>query len=373
MYGGLQSMTYKIPELPLKSDVETKAVLRQANATSRKLAELKGIALTIPNENILINTLVLQEAKDSSAIENIVTTHDELYKAGSCHELAISSSTKEVLQYSDSLKRGFFSIRESKIISLRTIKEIQSVLEQNEAGFRSVPGTHLKNQNEEIVYTPPQNKLEIEKYMHNLEFFINDDSISDLDPLIKMAIIHHQFESIHPFYDGNGRTGRILNILYLVAKELLDLPILYLSRHIINTKAEYYRTIQAVRDDGNWEDWLLYILVGVEKTAIETIEIVKEISKLMQQYKQKMRRVLGKSYRHEMLNNLFNHPYTQIDFLVSDLGVTRKTASDYLNKMLDINLLSKVKIGKTNYYLNMNLINLLMNSTNGTKNYPHEE
>lgn len=356
-------MNYNIPELPLKIDVESKRVLRQLNAANRKLAELKGMAQTIPNENILINTLVLQEAKESSAIENIVTTHDELYKAGSFRELALSSSAKEVLQYSDALKRGFYSIRENKIISLKIIKEIQAILEQNDAGFRSVPGTHLRDQHKDIVYSPPQSKLEIETYMSNLEIFINDDECSDLDPLIKMAIIHHQFESIHPFYDGNGRTGRILNILYLVSKDLLDLPILYLSRYIIRTKSEYYRIIQAVRENGNWEEWIMYILIGIEQTSSETIELVGQISKLMQGYKQVMRPLFGKSYRHEMLNNIFNHPYTQIDFLVNDLGVNRKTASDYLNKMVDNNLLRKVKISRTNYYLNIDLIDLFLTNS----------
>lgn len=210
-------MSYQIPTLPLESDVESKAVLRQLSKANRKLAELKGVALTIPNENILINTLILQEAKDSSAVENIVTTQDDLYKASlDLKELQIPASTKEVLNYAEALKYGFEHIRKDKVLTNNHIKAIQQKLENNNAGFRSVPGTTLKNQNGEIVYTPPQNKTDVEHYMENLQTFINDDAVSDLDPLIKMAIIHHQFESIHLFYDGNGRTGRIINVLYLV-------------------------------------------------------------------------------------------------------------------------------------------------------------
>jgi Uncharacterized conserved protein len=362
-------MNYRIPTLPLDIDVETKAVLRQLSAANRRLAELKGIALTIPNENILINTLVLQEAKDSSAVENIVTTHDDLYRADvEIKNFAISASTKEVLNYAEALKSGFRLIRTTKILSNNKIKDIQQKLERNTAGFRSVPGTTLKNQSGEIVYTPPQEKCMIESYMENLQEFINNDEISELDPLIKMAIIHHQFESIHPFYDGNGRTGRIINVLYLVTKGLLDLPILYLSRYIISNKAEYYKRIQAVRDEKDWENWILFILKGVEETSSQTIELVKGISKLMSEYKIKMRTLLKKAYNHELLNNLFNHPYTKIEFVMRDAGVARLTATGYLEKLAKAGLLHKVKMGRYNYYLNMYLIELLMSSADSKHN-----
>lgn len=357
-------MSYQIPTLPLESDVESKAVLRQLSKANRKLAELKGIALTIPNENILINTLILQEAKDSSAVENIVTTHDDLYKASlELKELQIPASTKEVLNYAEALKYGFEHIRKDKILTNNHIKDIQQKLENNNAGFRSVPGTTLKNQNGEIVYTPPQNKVDVEHYMGNLQTFINNDTVSDLDPLIKMAIIHHQFESIHPFYDGNGRTGRIINVLYLVINDLLDLPILYLSRYIISNKAEYYHLIQAVRETGDWESWILFILKGIEETAVQTIGLVKGISKLMLEYKVRVRNLLKKAYSHELLNNLFSHPYTKIEFVMSDVNVTRLTATSYLNKLVEEGLLGKVKSGRYNYYLNMPLISLLMNNS----------
>ena len=367
-------MNYQIPVLPLKIDVETKAVLRQLNAANRKLAELKGVALTIPNENILINTLILQEAKDSSAVENIVTTHDDLYKAElNLESITVSASTKEVLSYADALKYGFQLIRKNKVLTNNNIKEIQQKLEKNTAGFRSVPGTTLKNQLGEVVYTPPQDKRIVEDCMENLQSFINDNTISDLDPLIKMAIIHHQFESIHPFYDGNGRTGRIINVLYLVINELLDLPILYLSRYIISNKAEYYRLIQAVRETGNWESWLLFILKGIEETAEQTIGLVKAISKLMLEYKFKIRDTLKKAYSHELLNNLFSHPYTKIEFVMADVDVSRLTATLYLNKLIERGLLYKVKSGRYNYYLNMSLIQLLMNNSNDLRNMSVEQ
>ena len=357
-------MNYIIPKLPLDIDIETKAILKQSNAANRKLAELKGVALTIPNENILINTLSLQEAKDSSAVENIITTNDELFKGDLDIEktaYVVSAATKEVLNYAHALKSGFNLVRGRHILTNSYIKHIQELLEENKAGFRAVPGTTLKNQFKKVVYTPPQDKIQIEEYMRNLEAYINDDTLSDVDPLIKMAIIHHQFESIHPFYDGNGRTGRIINILYLVIKGLLDLPILYLSRYFIRNKAEYYSLLQGVRDNNQWEEWILFVLKGVEQTASQTIELVKNISLLMIQYKQDMRPLLGKAYNHELLNNLFNHPYTKIEFVTKDLNVTRITATGYLEKLVRANLLTKIKIGKYNYYLNMPLIDLLMN------------
>ncbi|WP_352422898.1 Fic family protein [Proteiniphilum sp.] len=367
-------MEYKIPTLPLDTDVETKAVLRQLSAANRRLAELKGVALTIPNENILINTLILQEAKDSSAVENIVTTHDDLYKAElSFENMAIPASTKEVLSYAEALKYGFQLIRKNKVLSNNNIKEIQKRLEKNTAGFRSVPGTTLKNQSGEVVYTPPQDKSVIEDSMENLETFINDNAVSDLDPLIKMAIIHHQFESIHPFYDGNGRTGRIINVLYLVINDLLDLPILYLSRYIISNKAEYYRLIQSVRETGDWESWILFILKGVEETAQQTITLVKGISKLMLEYKIQVRNILKKAYSHELLNNLFSHPYTKIDFVMADVDVTRLTATSYLNKLVEARLLYKIKSGKYNYYLNMPLIQLLISNSDDSKKIQVEQ
>ena len=355
---------YNIKELPLAFDLETKPVLKQLNLANKKLAELKGVALTIPNENILINTLTLQEAKESSAIENIVTTQDDLYTADlNLKNTIINASTKEVLNYRQALQRGFELVRTNKLLTNNIIKEIQRQLECNSAGFRTLPGTKLKSSDGRVVYTQQQEKWEVERLMANLECFINDEQLSDLDPLIKMAIIHHQFESIHPFYDGNGRTGRIISILYLVLNGLLDIPILYLSRYITRNKGEYYRLLQAVRSEESvetWEAWTLYILKGVEQTADETISLVKNISNLMQQYKQIIRPLLGKQYKHELLNNLFFHPYTKIEYVERDMLVQRKTATKYLDSLVEKKLLKKVKIWKTNYYINTALVGLFI-------------
>ncbi len=363
----ISNKKYNIPELPLNFDFETKAILKQLNLANKKLAELKGVALTIPNEDILINSLTLQEAKDSSEVENIVTTNDDLYKADlELKENTINASTKEVLNYRQAIRSGFLSARKTKLLTLNDIKKIQIELECNNAGFRSVPGTTLKNQNGEIIYTPPQDKQEIERLMNNLEKYINDNSLHDIDPLIKMAIIHHQFESIHPFYDGNGRTGRIISILYLVINELLDLPILYLSRYITHHKGEYYSLIQKIRDAETsnvkeWEEWILFILKGVEVTADDTIRLVKGIHQLMAKYKQILRPLFGKQYKHELLNNLFFHPYTKIEFIEKDMMVRRKTATKYLDMIVETGLLEKIRIWRTNYYMNTELVNLFLN------------
>ena len=364
--------SYNIPSLPLNFDIESKDILRQVNRANCALAELKGIAATIPNETILISTLTLQEAKDSSEIENIVTTQDDLYKAEiDIEKQLITAATKEVLKYREALQRGFELVRKDSLLTNSRIKDIQMHLEGNRAGFRSQAGTTLKNSKGEIVYIPPQSIDEIERSMANLEAFINHPAMCEVDPLIKMAIIHHQFESIHPFYDGNGRTGRIINVLYLVINGLLDLPILYLSRYITQKKSQYYSLIQAIRDKGEnnaleWEEWILFILKGVEQTARDTIRLVRGISKLMQEYKQILRPLFGKNYKHELLNNLFYHPYTKIEFMQRDLMVQRKTASKYLNKMVDEGVLIVVKIGRENYYINQALIALFLNqgSTN---------
>ncbi|WP_418551750.1 Fic family protein [Prevotella sp.] len=359
---------YIIPELPLKHDLETKAILRQVNKSNKKLAELKGIAQTIPNENILINTLTLQEAKDSSEVENIVTTNDDLYKADlNLKDTIINASTKEVLNYRQALQTGFAAARKTKLLTLNDIKKIQQELETNNAGFRAVPGTKLKNALGETVYTPPQDHYDIKRLMDNLEKYINISDMQDIDPLIKMAIIHHQFESIHPFYDGNGRTGRIIAILYLVINQLLDLPILYLSRYITHNKGEYYRLIQQIRDRATesnskeWEQWILFMLKGVEETADETIRLVKGISALMAEYKQTLRPLLDKNYKNDLLNNLFFHPYTKIEFIMKDMMVQRKTATKYLDMIVNAGLLEKIKMGRSNYYINMKLMELFLN------------
>lgn len=365
---------YDIPKLPLPYDLETKLVLKQLNAANRALAELKGVALTIPNENILISTLTLQEAKDSSEVENIVTTQDDLYRgaAESISDFIVNAATKEVLNYREALQQGFHLVKNKGVLTLSVIQEIQKMLEHNSAGFRSVPGTALKSSDGRTVYTPPQNKQVILRMMDNLELFINDERICDLDPLIKLVIIHHQFESIHPFYDGNGRTGRIICVLFLVLTELLDLPILYLSRYITHHKSEYYRLIQDIRDKNTdnaaeWEAWILFMLKAIEKTASETTRLVKGISKLMTEFKNIIRPKFGRQYRHELLNNLFFHPYTKVEFLEKEMMVSKITATRHLNTLIEIGLVDRVKIGRSVYYINRPLINLLMNVSDSNK------
>jgi len=352
--------SWRLTSLPINADLETKKVLKALPAARAALAELKGIALTIPNQNILINTLGLQEAKDSSAIENIITTHDDLYKSELNIDAFKSLQAKEVQNYIAALKKGFKLLTDTGLLTNKVILQIQEVLEDNKAGFRKLPGTTLKNAaTGETIYTPPQEYDEIMDLMSNLEQFINDSAMQDCDPLIKMAIIHFQFESIHPFYDGNGRTGRIINILYLILTELQSLPILYLSNYIIKHKSDYYRLLQQVRENNSWEEWLLFMITGVVQTAKETIGLIEKIKKLMFDYKHKLRDNY-KFYSQELLYNLFKHPYTKIEFIVNDLGVSRLTAANYLNKLADDKMLRKEKLGTANYYINEELFNLLV-------------
>jgi len=351
--------SWVLKDLPLSVDLETKRVLKRLPAAHAALAELKGIASTIPNQRILNNTLGLQEAKDSSAIENIITTHDDLYKS----ELNLGSfkslNAKEVHNYIAALQRGFALISKHGLLTNGMILQIQEVLEDNNSGFRKLPGTTLKNASSgDIVYTPPLDYEEISRLMSNLERFINESEMCDCDPLIKMAIIHFQFESIHPFYDGNGRTGRIINVLYLILEKLQSLPILYLSSYIIHHKTDYYRLLQQVREEDLWEDWILFMVKGVEETARETISLIIKIKALMLEYKHRLRSNY-KFYSQDLLNNLFKHPYTKIEFVVNDLGVTRLTAASYLNKLAADGMLKKKKLGTGNYYVNEALFELL--------------
>lgn len=337
---------------------ETPAILKKLASSSRKLAELKGIAASIPNQGILINALALQEAKDSSEIENIVTTHDELFKDDVLPESFANPAAKEVLRYRQALRVGFEQVRGSGLLTCNHIIQIQGELERNNAGFRKLPGTALKDGAGQTIYTPPQDPAEIVALMGALERFINEADLFDADPLIKMALIHHQFESIHPFYDGNGRTGRIVNVLYLVKEGLLDIPVLYLSQHIVRHKADYYRLLQTVRDEDTWEDWVLYLLAAVEQTAGQTIHTVQAIKTALFDYKQRIRAGY-KFYSQDLINNLFMHPYTKIEFVQRDLGVSRITATKYLEALTDGGFVRKHKIGRGNYYVNLALNTVL--------------
>lgn len=308
----------------------------------------------------MIDTLTLQEAKDSSEIENIVTTHNDLYKENIFIE-SKSTAAKEVYNYARGLKLGFQIVRKERLLLNKHILTIQKELLESNAGFRTQAGTKLVNSQGKVVYTPPQHPDEILDLMSNLEKFINDNDFSNLDSLIKMAVIHYQIESTHPFYDGNGRTGRIINILYLVQQGLLDIPILYLSRFITQNKADYYNVLQEVRTNNDWESLVLYLLKGVEITAKQTITLITEIKALMQKHKVTIRTELPKISSQDLINNLFKNPYTKIEYLENDLKVTRQTASNYLNKISSLGLLEKVRVGKANYYINSELISVLVN------------
>ena len=356
-------MTALAPLSRLKpAQFESPAILKKVATASRRLAELKGLAASIPNQGILINTLGMQEAKDSSAIENIVTTHDELFRDDAFPGLAGNPAAKEVRHYIQALRVGYQRVKKSGQLTAGHMIEIQAELEKNNAGFRKLPGTALKNQHGATVYTPPQDPRVIVELMRDLERFINDDRSFDADPLIKMALIHHQFESIHPFYDGNGRTGRIVNVLYLVQQGLLDTPVLYLSRHIVRTKADYYRLLQSVRDRGYgaspWEKWMLYMLTAVEQTAQQTIVTVTDIKAALMDYKHRIR-ANCRFYSQDLINNLFTHPYTKIEFVARDLKVSRLTATKYLDTLTAGGYVRKKKVGRSNYYINVALNKIL--------------
>jgi Fic family protein len=347
----------KLPFLPPNIDCESVAILKALNGASRALGQLKGEISKIPNSQILIDTLVLQEAKDSNEIENIITTDDEVYQA-SIDETIASITAKEALNYASALKKGLHIIKTKGFLTSNDIQSIQAIIAPS-SPIRKLPGTVLKNpKTQEIVYTPPQDYNEIVNLLNNLEKYFNAPEFHDIDSLIKMPIIHYQFESIHPFYDGNGRTGRLLNILYLVQQGLLDIPVLYLSSYIIKNKSDYYRLLQEIRTKGTWEEWIVWMLTGVAQTAKETIVVVNNIKILMDTYKTDIKSNFS-FYSHDLINILFKHPYTKIDFLERELGVHRKTASSYLNALSDAKMLTKIKIGKSNYYINEPLLTLL--------------
>ncbi|RLD40736.1 MAG: Fic family protein [Bacteroidetes bacterium] len=349
----------KLEKLPPKRDkVETVEILRQLSKSSRVLGELKGIAKTIPNQAMLINAVVLQEAKDSSEIENIITTQDELYKA-----LATKGKqplqVKEVINYRRAIFTGFELIKKQGFLRIKDIETIQKTIVENNAGIRAMAGTVLKNDKTgEIVYTPPQEKDEILNLLSNLleHFNINQ---TDLSPLINLAVLHYQFESIHPFYDGNGRTGRILNILYLIINELLDIPILYLSSYINENKSDYYRLLNQVNNTGKWDEYILYMLKAVEETSQKTIEKINNIKEQLSKTIVFVQEKEPKIYRKELIELLFEQPYSKIEFVVDRLKVERKAASRYLKRLEGIGILKSERIGRETIYVNKELIEIL--------------
>lgn len=344
--------------LPPNANLETKAVLKALTRASRSLAELKGYADTIANKYILINAITINEAKDSSAIENIITTHDDIYKAMSGNSVN-NSAAKEVVSYRSALWLGYKKVKENGMLTTNMIVDIQGCIEDNRAGIRKLPGTVLLNEaTGETVYTPPSAEVEILDLMSNLEKYINKD-FDGVDPLIKLAVIHYQFESIHPFYDGNGRTGRIINILYLVLMELLHSPILYLSSYIIRNKSAYYKLLQEVRTDENWEDWIVYILTGIEETAEETLSLVKRINDEVATMTAEIKEKLPKIYTKELIDLLFYEFHTKIKYIEEGLSVSRRTAVTYLQTLEKEGFLVSEKIGKERIYQNKRLYDLV--------------
>lgn len=350
-----------LPELPPAYDIETKPVLKKAITAGRALAELKGLGETIPDQGVLINSIVLQEARTSSEIENIVTTNDSLFRA-----LAIASqsnvdpATKEVLRYREALWTGFEDLTCRPLLTTNVFVHIVNSITQNQSGIRNLPGTVLSNPTTgEIIYTPPAGEDLIRRKLRNLEEYLN--SPDGPDPLVKMAVLHYQFEAIHPFSDGNGRTGRILNILYLVQQGLLDLPVLYLSRHILENKSEYYRRLRLVTENHEWEPWVLYVLKSVEETAVLTRRRILDIRRLMSETMEMVRETLPRVYSKELVEVLFQHPYAKVQFL-TDRGIAkRQTASTYLRELERIGVLQSFKVGNEKIFLNVKLYELLSN------------
>ncbi|PKN84156.1 MAG: addiction module protein [Chloroflexi bacterium HGW-Chloroflexi-8] len=347
---------------PPERIAQSEALTGQLIMAHRRLAELKGVAPLLPNQDILLNTLALQEAKDSSAIENIITSHDELFK----QELDIpqfnNAAAKEVGRYSEALKLGFERIVSKGRLTLDDLVAIQStlVIGGPDPGIRTKPGTIVGNRaTGEVIYKPPQDYDQIVELLERLLIFFNEDAYRGLDPLVRVALIHYQFEKIHPFYDGNGRTGRILNLLYLVQHGLLDLPILYLSRYIVRSKSVYLAHFRTDQVDDQWEAWINFMLRGVELTSTETIETIHGMRDLMKDYQERIKTQLPKIYSLDLLNTLFKHPYTKIEFVIRDLGVQRAAAARYLDALASEGFLDKQKLWRSSYYINSSLFELL--------------
>ena len=347
-----------------KQHFETEEIMKKLLSAHKALAELKWVSKILPNEEILINTLSVQEAKDSSEVENIITTHDELYQSNVDKKTFATIWAKEVYNYVDALMTTYHSVKKSQLIMNKDILKAQSLIEHNDAWFRKIAWTELKNERSwETVYIPPQNPKEILDLMSDFEKYLNDWDTWH-DPLINVALLHYQFESIHPFYDWNGRVWRIINILYIVKEWLLDSPILYLSRYINQNKSEYYRYLQDIRDNNNWNDWILFILTAIEKTSKQTIDIINWIKNMMLSQKHIIREKLPKIYSQTLLNNTFKHPYTKIEFIMDDLWCSRPSAMKYLDQLIEIWILRKEKIGKENFYINVELFDFLRNIPN---------
>ncbi|MGB5288132.1 MAG: Fic/DOC family N-terminal domain-containing protein [Ignavibacteriaceae bacterium] len=350
-----------LPLLPPKTELENTEILRTAISANKVLAELKGMARTIPNQAILINTLPLQEAKLSSAIENVLTTNEKLFEAFASKSNEYDPQTKEVLRYKEALWEGNNRLKKNNLLTTNLFISIFQKIKETTAGIRNTPGTKISTSKGEVIYTPPEGEDLIRVKLSNLEEYINinDDKT---DPLIKLAVIHYQFEAIHPFIDGNGRAGRIINILYLVQQKLLELPVIYLSRYIIENKEDYYRLLKAVTEKNEWTEWILYVLNGILNTAETSINKIVEIKSLLDKTLVDMKLKLpGRIYSKELIELLFTQPYCKVEFVV-DAGIAkRQTAAEYLKEIETTGLLKSKKVGKEVLYLNQPLFDLLRN------------
>ena len=347
-----------LPLLPPPKEIESTVILKKTITASRALSELKGAITNLPNPILFIDTINLQEARASSAIENIVTTQDELFKAFIADKKNDNPATKEVIHYKDALWYGVEQIKKRPVLTTNLFIEIMRIIKENGSGIRNAPGTQLKNPaTSKVVYTPPEGENVIREKLKNLEDFIHAED--DIDPLIKMAIIHYQFEAIHPFFDGNGRTGRIILLLYLKFADLLDLPAFYLSNYIIEHKDQYYANFRKVTEDGNWEDWIIYMLDMVEQTASRGRQQIAEIEKLMNGIGAEIQEKLPRVYSKDLLEVLFKLPYTKRNQLEKAGLGNLKTVGNYLKELENNGFLKSEQVGKEKLYLNFRLLEVL--------------
>lgn len=346
-------------KLPIEYNYDDIDILKALNKANSKLGELNGIINTIPNSNIILNAIILGEAKESSEIENIVTTFDEVFK-----EITLknqNSASKEVVNYRQAILYGFSQVKNNGFISSKIIEEIHHIIEPNVGDIRKIPGTVIMNtKTKEILNNPPQSENEIRDYLSNLENYINYNELEETDPLIKMSMIHYQFESIHPFYDGNGRTGRILNVLYLVLQQKISLPILYLSKYINSTKEYYYKCLYDMRIDNKYiKNYLIYMINGVEKTSIFTLEFIDKFRKTMDNCRNLVKQKRPKIYSEELIEYLFYDFYTKNEYLRDSLSISRNTAGKYLKELEELGVLTSEQVGKEKIFKNNYLYELI--------------
>lgn len=349
-----------LPLLPTKAEIESKVILKKAISANRALASMASSCKQLPNEGVLYNTLFLKEAKDSSEIENIITTNDDLYKSLTTDNFLSQPNTREVLHYSDALWEGIQEMKRTRVLTERTFVKIVNTIRENDEGIRKNPGTRIANKKTgEIIYAPPEGEKVIFAKLKNLEKYINTDD--GVDPLIKMAVIHYQFEAIHPFSDGNGRSGRILNVIYLVMENLIEHPMLFLSKYIIDNKDDYYIKLKEVTEEQKWEEWILYMLEAVEETSTYTNEKIAKIIESMRETKHIIRDSESKIYSKDLLEVLFMQPYCKAQFLV-DAGIAKRvTAGRYLNKLEELDILKGIKVGREKLYVNKKFYEILKN------------